>query len=166
MSVVFRRLARVRVYFAWGFTCPHTKCVDKWKCLRIVTRETMNYLRVLRHWVLVFMANSEVRPFVCVVLCKDSEGECANCLLESTPSVANPHQDPLWSCACKSGCPGGYLSTEEHDQLKIRPYFLPWVSKNRRYRILNGIDRIGHFLRKLLNLEACNLVGVYKIENK
>ena len=34
-----------------------------------------------------------------------------------------------------------------HDQLKIRPYFLPWDSKNRRYRILNGIDRIGDFLK-------------------
>ena len=34
-----------------------------------------------------------------------------------------------------------------HDQLNIRPYFLPWVLKNRRYRILNGIDRIGDFLK-------------------
>ena len=36
-----------------------------------------------------------------------------------------------------------------HDQLKIRPHFLPWVSKNRRYRILNGIDRIGDFLKTI-----------------
>ena len=51
-----------------------------------------------------------------------------------------------------------------HDQLKLRPCFLPWVWKNRRYRILKEIDRLGFFL--LLNLEAWNLAGVYKIENK
>ena len=33
-----------------------------------------------------------------------------------------------------------------HDQLKLRPYFLPWVSKNRRYRILKGIDRLSDFI--------------------
>ena len=32
------------------------------------------------------------------------------------------------------------------DQLKLRPYFLPWVSKNRRYRILKGIDRLSDFI--------------------
>ena len=35
---------------------------------------------------------------------------------------------------------GSFLDVENHDQLKIRPYILPLVSKNRRYRILNGID--------------------------
>ena len=33
----------------------------------------------------------------------------------------------------------------DHDQLKLRPCFLPWVSKNRRYRILKGIDRLADF---------------------
>ena len=32
------------------------------------------------------------------------------------------------------------------DQLKLRPYFLPWVSKNRRYWILKGIDRLSDFI--------------------
>ena len=38
------------------------------------------------------------------------------------------------------------LTCLNHDQLKIRPCFLPWVSKNRRYRILKGIDRLCDFL--------------------
>ena len=33
-----------------------------------------------------------------------------------------------------------------HDQLKLRPCFLPWVSKNRQYRILKGIDRLSDFI--------------------
>ena len=33
-----------------------------------------------------------------------------------------------------------------HDQLKLRPCFLPWVSKNRRCRILKGIDRLSDFI--------------------
>ena len=35
--------------------------------------------------------------------------------------------------------------TLSHDQLKLRPCFLPWVSKNRRYRILKGIIRLCDF---------------------
>ena len=41
------------------------------------------------------------------------------------------------------GCRTGNII---HDQLKLRPYFLPWVSKNRRYRILKGIDRLSDFI--------------------
>ena len=37
------------------------------------------------------------------------------------------------------------ICSVNHDQLKLRPYFLPWVSKNRRYRILKGIDWLCHF---------------------
>ena len=48
-------------------------------------------------------------------------------------------------------------TTYIHDQLKLRPCFLPWVSKNRRYRILKGIDGLCDFFI-LLNLEAWNLV--------
>ena len=33
------------------------------------------------------------------------------------------------------------IAVPTHDQLKLRPCFLPWVSKNRRYRILEGIDQ-------------------------
>ena len=41
------------------------------------------------------------------------------------------------------GCVTGNII---HDQLKLRPCFLPWVSKNRRYRILKGIDRLSDFI--------------------
>ena len=41
------------------------------------------------------------------------------------------------------GCLSGNII---HDQLKLLPYFLPWVSKNRRYRILKGIDRLSDFI--------------------
>ena len=36
-------------------------------------------------------------------------------------------------------------SMVNHDQLNLRPCFLPWVSKNRRYRILKGIDRLSEY---------------------
>ena len=50
-----------------------------------------------------------------------------------------------------------YINIYIHDQLKIRPYFLPLVSKNRRYRILDGIDQIGDFLKNIepRSLEFC-----------
>ena len=53
-----------------------------------------------------------------------------------------------------------------HDQLKLRPCFLPWVSKNRRYWILIRGSTDLAILFLLLNLEAWNFAGEYKIENK
>ena len=77
-----------------------------------------------------------------------------------------------WPCANKvfKNAQNEYIKSArlqlDHDQLKLRKCFLPWVSKNRRCRILKGIDRLCDFFFILLNLEAWNLAGVYKIENK
>ena len=52
-----------------------------------------------------------------------------------------------------------------HDQLKLRSYFLPWVSKIDGTEYLRGSTDLA-ILFLLLNLEVWNFAGVYKIENK
>ena len=51
-----------------------------------------------------------------------------------------------------------------HDQLKLRPCFLPWVSKNRRYRLLKGIDRLSNFIFVIepRRLKICRRIYYWK----
>ena len=53
----------------------------------------------------------------------------------------------------------------QHDQLKLRPCFLPESQKIDGTEYLRESTDLAIFFYILLNLEAWNLAGLYKIEN-